>query len=117
MRCAASAARSKPLRGGTGERGSARCVVRRKCATCGDRTEHAYLRDDEHSDCFEEGQQEYEARQRVLKLIGSLQSCGVMVVWRPDDWHELRPGEVAVFVQFLDEAYGDDHTHDSHLAW
>jgi hypothetical protein len=84
-----------------------RCLVRRKCKTCGIQTSHAYLRDgDRYADHCEETDTGRSLERELLWLnvdeeIEQLRDCEVLVI--RDDGTMCGEDEAARVVQYLDD--------------
>ncbi len=101
--CACGALRLTTRVGASGEHfqhpNEGRCLVRRKCATCGEQTEHAFLRDgDPYADTAEDGQQQYAALQLIGEARERLAACEVEV---RDFSTDVEPDQSALLMQSL----------------
>lgn len=90
-----------------------RCLVWRKCATCGEQTDHAWLREDfdEFPEIRDRVEHEQHDRERAWGVVehmqDELEACGIDVRWPKDfAWRET---QIAFLRQSLDDG--------SHALW
>jgi hypothetical protein len=85
-----------------------RCVLRRKCATCGQRTLHAWIRhdDDPHKNVAEDNdalraRRTADAWRKLREEVARLEDCEIGVEF--DDGTVVRPTMLGLITQFLDD--------------